>query len=172
MKPSPEKRPILKPALTKADYILEAIAILAIVSVWILPLLLFHNLPDTIPTHYKINGEADGWGSKTSIFILPAISLVLVTGLGILNKFPHIFNYPVRVTADNALQLYCKGTRLIRIVKVMISLLFLFIEWLICNTGGNAKLPGWLLPVILIIPAALPIVMALILFNNPPPRKS
>jgi uncharacterized membrane protein len=34
---------------------------------------LFPLLPDTIPTHFNIEGKADGWGSKDSIFLLPSI---------------------------------------------------------------------------------------------------
>jgi len=34
---------------------------------------LFPLLPDTIPTHFNIEGKADGWGSKGTIFLLPSI---------------------------------------------------------------------------------------------------
>ncbi len=34
---------------------------------------LYPSLPDTIPIHFNAKGEADGWGSKESIFLAPAI---------------------------------------------------------------------------------------------------
>ena len=32
------------------------------------------SLPDSIPIHFDIKGEANGWGTKWAIFILPAIN--------------------------------------------------------------------------------------------------
>lgn len=34
---------------------------------------LFPSLPQTIPTHFNLEGKADGWGSKDTIFLLPSI---------------------------------------------------------------------------------------------------
>ena len=34
---------------------------------------IYPSLPDTIPTHFNASGEADAWGSKDSIFMLPII---------------------------------------------------------------------------------------------------
>jgi uncharacterized membrane protein len=34
---------------------------------------LYPNLPTTIPTHFNINGEADDWGDKSTIFLGPGI---------------------------------------------------------------------------------------------------
>jgi uncharacterized membrane protein len=171
MKTPVEKRPHLKPILTRTDYILETAVIIGFLASWIIPSVIYQYLPDTIPTHFGIRGKADAWGSKSNLFLLPAISTVLVIGLSILNKFPHIFNYPVKVTEENALQLYTKGTRLIRICKMCIAFLFLFIEWQICNSINNASLPVWFLPVVLLIPVLLPVIMAFTLTRSSSPGK-
>lgn len=34
---------------------------------------LYPNLPEIIPTHFNIKGEADGFGSRETIFLLPSI---------------------------------------------------------------------------------------------------
>jgi uncharacterized membrane protein len=34
---------------------------------------LYPTLPHKIPMHFNLNGEVDGWGSKESIYLLPAI---------------------------------------------------------------------------------------------------
>lgn len=34
---------------------------------------LYPELPETIPTHFNIKGEADGWGGRDSIFLGPGI---------------------------------------------------------------------------------------------------
>lgn len=163
MKTSPEVRPVLKLQLTSTDYTLEAIAILGIFSLCLLAVVSFSSLPDSIPTHFNLKGQADDWGNKASIFILPGIGLLLFTGITILSRFPHIFNYPVKVTEENALHLYTKGVRIMRILKVLVVFLFLFIEWQISKSAVNAEISEWFLPAILIIPVLLPIALALFL---------
>ena len=34
---------------------------------------LYPSLPNTIPTHFNLEGEADAWGDKETIYLLPAI---------------------------------------------------------------------------------------------------
>jgi len=154
-------RHILK--FTSFDITLECVGLFLILAIWIIPVLLYKNLPDTIPTHFGINGEADDWGSKTTIFILPVLCLLLYIGLSILNKFPHIFNYPVKVTEENAMRLYFKATLILRFAKLAIILLFLVIEWQICSVNEKAGLPIWFMPVTLAIPVLLPIILAFVL---------
>jgi hypothetical protein len=57
------------------------------------------------------------------------IGLILYSGLTILNKYPYVFNYPVKVTNDNAERLYIIGTRKIRLLKVVIILSFAFLNF-------------------------------------------
>ena len=44
---------------------------------------LYPNLPTTIPTHFNINGEADDWGDKSTIFLGPGI----MAGVGLFTFF-------------------------------------------------------------------------------------
>ncbi len=160
---SSEKRPILKIRFSKADFTLETVALLALITIWTVPVIMYTSLPDTIPTHFSLQGKADSWGSKSTIFLLPIISILLFAGLTILNKYPHTFNYPVKVTKENASQLYTKGTRMIRILKVIVVLLFLFIEILILRSVESTQLPTWFFLLVLLLPIVLPVVMAYML---------
>jgi uncharacterized membrane protein len=163
MKTASENRPILKIKLARVDILIEIIAFLLLIACWLIPALMFGKLPAIIPTHFGINGKVDDWGNRASIFILPSINLIMFIGLSILNKFPHVFNYPVKVTNENAMQLYTKSSRLIRIIKLIIDVIFLSIEWQICNVSKNATLSIWFLVLIIIIPVVLPMIMAIIL---------
>ncbi len=49
---------------------------------WILILYHYPNLPEQIPTHFNIMGEADALGSKSNIFLLPAIATAIILGMG------------------------------------------------------------------------------------------
>jgi len=49
------------------------IAILLAVLPFGYAIYLYPTLPHKIPMHFNLNGEVDGWGSKESIYLLPAI---------------------------------------------------------------------------------------------------
>jgi hypothetical protein len=69
----------------------------------------------------------------------------------ILNKFPHIFNYPTNITQDNALRQYSNATRLLRYLKLIIVFIFgLIVFKVIQNANGEADGLGvWFLPLVL-----------------------
>ena len=69
-------------------------------------------------------------------------------GLTILNMFPVIFNYPVKITQENALKQYTNATRLIRYLKLVIVLIFGIIAFnMIQNAQGHEEGMGiWVLP--------------------------
>lgn len=119
-----EKRPKLKIVLTKADLFLEVIGWGTLVTMWLLVILNYSNLPDTIPVHYNNEGVIDGYGHKSLIWMLPIVASILFVGMTILSKFPHIFNYMTTITQDNALRQYSITTRMIRYVKFILIIIF------------------------------------------------
>ena len=109
------------------DKILEVVAAAALL--WAFYPLFFYNNIDSnavFPTHYNIAGEVDGWGDRSSLLIMPLITLVLYIGFSILQKYPKIYNYPCKVTEQNANYLYRMGVQLMRHVKVYITILFAY----------------------------------------------
>ena len=146
-----EKRPTIKVPLTTADKTLELIGWLCIVAMWGLTIMNYSTLPDTIPTHYNAAGQADGFGAKANLLTLPLIATILFIGLTILNRFPHVFNYPASITSENVLQQYTNATRLIRYLKLIVAVIFGLIAYrTIQNANGQAEGLGiWFLPLIL-----------------------
>jgi len=146
-----EERPKIKLELTTADKTFEIIGWLLIVFIWFLTLSNYSNLPETIPIHYNGAGQADGFGRKAIILTLPLIATILFIGLTVLNKFPHIFNYPTNITHDNALIQYTNATKLIRYLKFIIVFIFgLIVFKTIQNANEEAVgLGTWFLPMIL-----------------------
>jgi uncharacterized membrane protein len=143
-----KERPRLKLELTQADKIAEIIGWLLIFAVWSLTVINYQSLPDIIPTHYNGAGVADGFGDKWMILTLPLVATILFVGLTILNKFPHVFNYPTEITEDNALRQYTIATRLIRYLKVIIIVIFGLIAFqTIRHANGQIEGLGiWFLP--------------------------
>lgn len=139
----------IKPTIT--DTLIEALGWLFLLAIWILTIASYTSLPDTIPIHYNGAGQVNGFGAKANILTLPFIVTILFIGLTVLNKFPHLFNYPVHITQDNALNQYTIATRLIRYLKTVITLVFGLITFkTIQNANGVANGMGaWFLPLAL-----------------------
>lgn len=145
------KRPILKLKLSKTDTIIEAVSWSSLVLLWVITIFNYTNLPDIIPIHYNAAGKVDGYGHKTELIILPIIGTIIFIAITILNKFPHIFNYLVEITEENALSQYQFATRMLRILKLVIIIIFITITLLTIDvsiTNGN-EINFWLLPIII-----------------------
>lgn len=142
-----ERRPRLKIYLSKFDVIIELLSIMMLILLAALTFVSYKNLPDTIPVHFNIAGQADRFGSKKEIFDLPLIAIAIYTLITILNKFPHIFNYPTQITEANALRQYKNATRLLRYLKLIIVSIFLLIFYFTTKAADtkNTALPSWIL---------------------------
>lgn len=148
-----EERPKTKLIPTTSDKLVDLLGWLMLLTLWAFTVINYSNLPETIPTHFNGAGEADGFGSKVSIFGLPVIATLLFIGLTVLNRYPHIFNYPSPVTQDNALRLYTLATRMLRYLKLVLVLVFGGIEFMTIQhaTGKAAGLSVWFLPLTLVL---------------------
>lgn len=120
-------RPVCKITPTIGEKIVEFLGLIIIAFTVLFPLIIYSRLPDIIPTHININGEVDSYGRKGMFIILPIVSIVTYVGISVLQKFPHIFNYPVEVNENNFPKLYSLGIRLCRFTKIAIILLFGYI---------------------------------------------
>lgn len=137
-----EDRPILKIELSLTDKLLEIFGWLILIFLWTMTLLKYSNLLETIPMHYNFTGQPDNFGNKTTIFILPILSTLLFVGMTILNKYPHVFNYPKKITNQNAERQYTIATRLIRYLKIIIVFSFSIIVLMTSHTA-NDKISGF-----------------------------
>ncbi len=135
------------------DRILEITGWTLLVIFWALSIKNFLISPEKVPTHFNIRGEADAYGGRINILILPAIAAVLYTGMTLLNRFPHIFNYMVSITEENALRQYTNSTRMIRVLKLVLVIVFLFIGFQMHEGAGVSQtgFGSWVMPVIMLM---------------------
>ncbi len=143
-----EARPKLTIELTKVDKTIETVCLITLIVLWTGTMAGFPKLPEQIPSHFNAAGQVDAYSEKTSIFILPIIATILYIGMTILNKYPHIYNYPARVTVENARHLYTSATRLIRVLKLAVIVIFsgiVFMTYKTSLTNGDG-LGAWFLP--------------------------
>ena len=147
------ERPKITLIPSTADKLMEVLSWLILFVFWGYTISHYSSLPDTIPTHYNAAGEADGFGRKASIVGLPLIATLLYIGLTLLNRVPHIFNFPTPVTPDNALRQYTNATRMIRYLKLILVLVFAGISFqTIQQANGTGEGLGlWFLPLTLVL---------------------
>lgn len=130
-------RPKINLKLSLFDQIVEILSVVALLTLMIIPIIYFGQLPDRIPSHFDFSGNPDSYLGKGSIWILPIVGLVLYIGLTILNRFPHKFNYPAKITPENAEKLYGVTTQMMRVLKVVILGLFNYMTYQVINVALN-----------------------------------
>jgi uncharacterized membrane protein len=141
------------------DVIMEILSFVFLGALWLLAVGGYQDLPDRIPVHFNTTGEADGYGDRSSILALCVVATVIYTGMTFLNFYPHIFNYPSPITADNAQRSYQSTTRMLRVLKLSVVVVFAAIIYLTYRAvfSGSYALPVWFLPAalaVLLVPVA------------------
>lgn len=158
-----ENRPRIKLKHSFSDRILIGVSCMLLIAMWIYTFFHYSNLPDSIPVHFDASGMPTRFGHKASLFALPSIATVQYVALSVLNKYPHVFNYPISLNAENAERQYRNATQMMRWVNLMLLLLFSGLVWRIVNVVrvGSSTLDRWFLPVSIVL-LFLPIVYFLV----------
>lgn len=147
------ERPRIHIPITPAGKWMERTGFFLVLLMWGMAIFSYTQLDQTIPTHFNAAGEPDSYGNKISLFILALLGTVIFIGLTILNKYPHVFNYPVAITEENAERQYARVTGFIRFLKTIIPGVFAIIILLtyLTATGRAGGLGVWFLPGIILI---------------------
>lgn len=145
------KRPRIKVPFESVDIIMESISIVLLILMWLYVLIEYPKLPDSIASHFNANGEPDGYGQKTFIWLMPSIAMIMYIGMFTLNKFPHLHNYMVNITEENALKNYRFSTKIVRVVNMLTIALFSYITFQIIESakGKDFSLGSWFIAIIL-----------------------
>lgn len=149
----PEARPRIKIKPDRTDFIIEILSAALLAALFVYTLASWSNLPETIPVHFNAKGRPDGYGGRITIFFSPLLTLALYLLLTVINRRPDIFNYPVRITPQNAEYQYRIATRMLRMLKLSLVVMFGAITWSVVHSAqsGHSGYVMWVLPVALII---------------------
>jgi uncharacterized membrane protein len=126
-----------KQSLTILDYSLEVISLLGLVAILVLPIIFYSQLPETIPVHFNATGNPDSFGSKATLWILPALAAVIYVFITIGSRYPDKFNYPVALTPENTQRQYKNSILMLRFVKAIVTVLFFYVVVMSVLTGLN-----------------------------------
>jgi uncharacterized membrane protein len=111
-----------------------------------------HALPDSIPTHFDMLGNANGWGKPTMLLLPPVVTAILYLVLTVVSHYPALFNYPVTVTASNRVRLESLAKELLAVLKLEVVYSFVFVQQAyILAARYTHGLPVVLLPIIVLV---------------------
>lgn len=116
-------RPRLVLESSRLEIGLELLTVAGLIYAAFCLIINYQALPPSIPMHFNYKGEVDSWGSKESIWFLAGITAVIYISMMWVARIPHMFNYPFKITAENAERQY-------RIARTFIKLLSAEIVWL------------------------------------------
>ncbi|MDI3341340.1 MAG: DUF1648 domain-containing protein [Sphaerobacter sp.] len=121
-----EQRPVLDLPRGPSEVVAELLALAGVIGTLVV---LRRAWPDRVPTHFGPTGEPDAWGRKAWLLFPPLVMMVLYTALTILSRYPHIFNYPWRITAENAARQYRLARTMLSWLKAELVWLFAYLTW-------------------------------------------
>jgi len=125
-------------------------AIAGIVVSIAIVLIFWDQLPDRVPAHFTLSGEADRYAGKWIVWLSPAISLFIFFLLGLTLRNPNmVTNYPYTITPDTREQHYAVIRAMAHWLRAGIIWTFTYIE-LILVPGVLSKY-SWTGAVILVI---------------------
>ena len=133
-------RPVLDIPRSSLEGALNGVALAALIYMLIVLLTNWARLPEIVPSHFGASGEADGMGSRATLWILPGSTAALIVGFAILRRFPHRFNYPWKITLENAERQYALAIHLLAVIEAEIAVMFAYITQATVQVAlGNAR---------------------------------
>lgn len=121
-------QPVIKIEMGRSDIIIESIIWALLLGSWAYIIVVFKKLPEHIPSHINSLGEPTEFKNRIIELIHPTIGTLIVIVLSLFNQKPHIFNYPVNITEGNARNQYSLGVKMIRTLKLCITIEYVLIS--------------------------------------------
>lgn len=115
---------------------IEWLTLMLLIFMTIYAIWSFFGLPETIPTHFNARGEADGFGSKATIFATPGIALFTYLIFHFVGKMsPESYNYPITITEENKTFQFTLSRIFLKVMNLWTMILMAYITWAIVHSG-------------------------------------
>lgn len=134
-----EKRPLNDIETTSFDKLLDRISFLFLFIQFLIVGLFYASLGDTVPIRFDGAGEVSATGSRAAIFLVPVVSALLYVMFLYMYKKPHTYNYPIRITPENAAFHYKKAVRAMRYTNLIVMMMMAYITWSMASVGSGAS---------------------------------
>ncbi|GAB6876770.1 DUF1648 domain-containing protein [Thermaerobacter litoralis] len=125
--------------LEPVEWVLEGLALLLLLTTLAVGLVAWPDLPDRIPIHFNLRGDADGFGAKASLWGLLGAGVFVYGLLTAMMRWPaSLLNWPIEPRPETAAAMARTSRYLLRGVKVLIMG-----AWLHLTAGVIAVGMGW-----------------------------
>lgn len=114
--------------------VLEAITAILVLCQIVYVSVRYSKIGDKIPTHFDFAGNPDGWGSKSTVFVLLGATIFLYVLLTVCMFFPKMCNIPVKVTDENRTRIFSYVINMILLTKLLIVGCFFYMT--VCSMEG------------------------------------
>ncbi len=131
-----------------SDYVIDIICWLLVIGIPVYLLIMWQQIPDSIPMHYDAMGNVDRWGSKGELLVLPIMTFIMCLFISIIERFPQIWNTGVKITEENKERVYRVLKNMLKITKLIVIADFSFMT---VNSLMAKDLPVWFGPVFLVL---------------------
>ena len=134
------KRPRPEVPISRLEIFGQFISVLGVIFTIIVFATLWKALPTGVelPIHFDFAGNPNGWGSKNSLIFLPILGLALAVMFTVLERFPHIYNFTVQITPENAVRQYGIGRTFMVFLKACMVWMFGGLFYLICRMAETS----------------------------------
>lgn len=154
-----EERPVIDIEMSGIYNFIENAATIVSLITFAAAFYYYFDLPEIVPIHFNLSGEADGYGEKIYIFLSPLLAIIFNFSLRLLNKYPHKFNYLIRITKENAYFQYKKAKEFIIRLNFILCLLFVCTTYNMIFYDKIESELNSILPVILISGGSLALII-------------
>ena len=125
------------------------------------------SLPGKIPTHFGLSGQADGWGNKVAIWLLPVMYMIMLVTTQLIQCFPQYINIPAFVREEDKGKAIALASELVAVIILQIGFLFSYIVYNMITTaqGAHSGLGSWFIGLV-VLSTLVPIVLYLVRMKN------
>lgn len=136
--------------VSRLGIFLNIAAVIAFIGALSFILINWSTLPESVPSHYNALGEADDWGSRGVIFVPLAIGVLIWVLFSILEKYPHLHNYP-EINEKNVTHMYKNSMLMLNVIKNELMIIFSFsaINDVFVSKGKGSLIGAWEMPIVL-----------------------
>ncbi len=158
-----ENRPRIKIEKDTQDWIIALFGFFFLIAIIGYSVYHYAELPNKIPSHYGLNGKPDAFSNKSTLLVLLGITILMYAGMYILNKFPHIFNYPEDMTEEQAPAQYKKASKLMRLINTVMVISFSYLIFSTVQTAyQNQNGLGWYFMPLFLAAVFVPIIFYIV----------
>lgn len=133
----------MKAKYTKNQFLVEIICVIFLIFSIYYVVLKFNTMPQTVPIHFNVFGQADSYGDKGNILFLLAVEVGIYILMTVYMSSPSAWNIPVKITEKNKEKAYEYIKNMAVIIKLEVQIMFLYSIYVSINSYmlGNIFLP-------------------------------